>query len=208
VTMTHCPATARPRGLVYKLRRKAISIRLFRSTTMRHRISKGLLPAGVLLLLSSINAVAQSQTTGRIAGTVEDQNGAVIAGAEVTTASSTTGADRKVTTDATGNYAVPSLPPGTYRVRVTASGFHTLTFDVEVVITQTTTLNVDLPLAGLIDTVVVPIAPLIQRDGPQLGRVVDSRAVTELPLATRNFTQILGLSPWASVAVRDNTAVG
>src|SRR2546421_1392026 len=160
------------------------------------------------LLLTSITAFAQGGTTGRIAGTVKDQNGAVIAGAEVTVVSPTTGDQRKVTTDVEGNFAVSFLQPETYRARVTANGFHALTFDVEVVITQTTTLNVDLPLAGLIDTVVIRIAPLIQGYGPQLGRVVDSRAVTELPLATRNFTQILGLSPGTSVALPDNSAVG
>src|SRR5205814_8471414 len=51
-------------------------------------------------------------------------------------------------------------------------------------------------------------APLIQNEGPQMGRVVDSRAVSELPLATRNFTQILALSPGTSVALPDNSALG
>ena len=166
-----------------------------------------LLLALVCLLLVSRSALAQSQTTGRIAGTVKDPNGAVIAGAEVTVVSKATDDQRKVTTDGEGNYAVSLLPSGTYRVKVAVSGFHTELFDVEVVITQTTTLNVDLPLAGLIDTVVVRIAPLIQRDGPQLGRVIDSRAVSELPLASRNFTQILGLSPGTAVALADNAAI-
>src|SRR5262249_25596645 len=44
--------------------------------------------------------------------------------------------------------------------------------------------------------------------GPQLGRVVDSRAVSELPLATRNFTQILGLSPGTATYLPDNTGLG
>jgi carboxypeptidase family protein/TonB-dependent receptor-like protein len=185
-------------------------MQLFRSTTMTHRITKGLLPAGVLLLLLSINAVTQNQTTGRIAGTVQDQNGAVIAGAEVTVSSKAMGDERRVTTDREGNYAVPLLSPGMYRVRVTAKGFNSAVFDnVQVVITETTSVNSALTVAGVIaDPVLVRVAPLIQRDGPQLGRVVDSRAVSELPLATRNFTQILGLSPGTSMDLPDNTAVG
>ncbi|HZE72129.1 MAG TPA: TonB-dependent receptor [Pyrinomonadaceae bacterium] len=177
---------------------------------MTHRITKGLLPAFLLLLLSSINAVAQNQTTGRIAGTVQDQNGAVIAGAEATVSSKAMGDERRVTTDSAGNYAVPLLSPGMYRVRVTAEGFNSAVFDnVQVVITETTSVNSALTVAGVIaNPVLVRIAPLIQRDGPQLGRVVDSRAVTELPLATRNFTQILGLSPGTSMDLPDNTAVG
>src|SRR5204863_9178398 len=59
-----------------------------------------------------------------------------------------------------------------------------------------------------VDPVVILFAPFVKREGPQLGRVVDSRAVSELPLATRNFTQILALSPGTSVALPDNTALG
>src|SRR2546422_4696367 len=162
----------------------------------------------IAVLFLSSSAFAQTQTTGRIAGTMRDPNGAVIVGAEVTVVSSATGDQRKASTDSEGNYAVPLLPSGTYRVKVAASGFHTEIFDVEVVITQTTPINVDLPLAGLIDSVVVHIAPLVQRDGPQLGRAVNARTVSELPLATRNFTQLLGLSPGTSVYLPDNTVVG
>src|SRR5437762_3560393 len=168
-----------------------------------------LLPFAFLLLLP-LSAFAQTQTTGRIAGTVKDQNGAVIAGADVTVSSKATGDERKVTTDTEGNYTVPLLSPGTYRMKVTAQGFNSILLDsVEVVITETTQVDAKLIVAGVIvDPVVVRIAPLIQKDGPQLGRVVDSRAVSELPLATRNFTQILGLSPGTSVDLPDNTTVG
>src|SRR2546425_1709676 len=168
-----------------------------------------LLPFAFPVLLS-ISVFAQSQTTGRIAGTVKDQNGAVIVGAAVTVSSNATAEERKVTTDTEGNYAVPLLSPGAYRVRVTANGFNSSLFDsVQVVITETTTVNAELTVAGVIvDPVTVRVAPLIQTDGPQMGRVVDSRTVSELPLATRNFTQILGLSPGASVALPDNTALG
>ncbi len=170
--------------------------------------------AFAFLVVSSISAVGQTQTTGRIAGIVKDQNGAVIVGAEVTVVSKATGDERKVGTDKEGNYTVPLLPPGMYRVRVAANGFNATVFDnVQVVITETTPVNANgphaLPVAGVIvDPVEVRIAPLIQRDGPQLGRVVDSRAVSELPLATRNFTQLLGLSPGTSVDLADNTALG
>ena len=102
------------------------------------------------LSLATVFALAQSQTTGRIAGTVKDPNGAVIVGAEVTVTSLATAEERKVTTDAEGNYAVPLLSPGTYRVRVTADGFNPALFDpVRVVITETTTVNADLTVAGI-----------------------------------------------------------
>ena len=150
-----------------------------------------------------VSALAQGKTTGRIIGTVTDDKGAVIVGAEVMAVNKATGNARQVFTDNEGNYSVPSLPPGSYRVTITANGFKMISFDdVQVAITETISLDAN-P-----NQVVVLIAPLVQRDGPQLGRVVDSRAVSELPLATRNFFQILGLSPGTAGELPDNTGVG
>jgi outer membrane receptor protein involved in Fe transport len=169
-----------------------------------------LLLTGCLLVLCPTFAFAQSQTTGRIAGTVKDQNGAVIAGAEVTVTGLATAEARKVATDGDGNYSVPHLSPGTYRIRVAASGFDPALFDsVQIVITETTMVNAQLSVAGItVEPITVRAAPLVRADGPQLGRVVDSRAVAELPLATRNFLQILALSPGTFADLPDNTALG
>jgi hypothetical protein len=177
---------------------------------MSARKAISLLRAGCLLVLCAVSVFAQSQTTGRIAGTVKDQNGAVIVGAEATVTSFATAGERKVATDTEGNYSVPLLPPGTYRIKFTANGFNTALFGfVRVVITETTTVNAELTVAGMIvEAVTVRAASLIQTGGPQLGRVVDSRSVTELPLATRNFLQILALSPGTFVPLPDNTALG
>jgi hypothetical protein len=162
------------------------------------------------LVLSSLSVLAQGGTTGRIAETIKDAKGAVIAGAEITVVSRATGEARRVIADTTGSYTVPLLPPGTYRVTVKASGFKQAFFDnVQVNITQTLFVNALLEVGDLKESVTISSAgPLIQTDGPVRGRVVDSRAVSELPLATRNFTQILGLSPGTSLDLPDNTAVG
>src|SRR5438128_8753403 len=159
------------------------------------------------ILLSSVSVFAQSPTTGRIAGTVRDPNSAVIVGAEVTVSSKATAEERKVITDNEGNYSASLLPPGVYRVKVTATGFAPAFKDAQVFITETTQVDIGLAVAG-VDPVSVTVNSQIQAEGPQLGRVVDSRAVSELPLATRNFTQILALSPGTSVALPDNTALG
>jgi hypothetical protein len=164
-----------------------------------------------LLALSSAPALAQSQTTGRIAGTVKDQSGAVIAGAQVTVVGRETGDERKAVTDDSGSYVVPLLPPGVYQVNITATGFKKAIFEaIKVAITETTPVNADLEVGAVTEESinVSAGAPLVQTEGAQLGRVIDSRAVSELPLATRNFTQILGLSPGAATYLPDNTAVG
>src|SRR5262245_31930941 len=164
-----------------------------------------------LLLCISLPTLAQSQTSGRLAGTVRDQKGAVIAEATVTVVSRTTGEKWSVITNDRGNYAVQFLPPDTYNVAVTAHGFKQLLFDnVPVAITETTACNADLEVGSIEEqSVTITATPFLdQTDGPQLGRVVDSRVVSELPLATRNFTQILALSPGVVLALIDSTAVG
>jgi len=162
-------------------------------------------------LLPSIAALAQSQTTGGITGTVKDRTGAVIAGAEVTVTSRATGDARKIPTDEAGAFSATFLAPGEYRVTVTSNGFKKCVLDnVKVVITETKTVEAYLQVGALSEETVniSSVSPLLQREGAQLGRVVDSRAVSELPLATRNFTQFLGLSPGTAVDLPDNTAVG
>jgi len=163
-----------------------------------------------LLLACGLPAFAQSQTSGRLSGTVRDEQGAAIPGAEVAVTNQATGEERKVSTDTDGNYFVPLLSSGSYRVTVTANGFKKfVSEDAKVTITETTTINPVLAVGTVTETVTVDAAPtVVQTEGPQLGRVVDSRAVAELPLATRNFTQILGLSPGAATYLPDNTAVG
>lgn len=164
----------------------------------------------VAVLFLSSSALAQTQTNGRIAGTVKDQNGALIVGAEVITTGKATGEARKVTSDDKASYSVSFLPPGEYRLSISANGFEPKVFpDIRVSITETTTLNATLAVTGVTtDPVLIAAVPLLQTGGPQLGRSVDARTVSELPLATRNFTQILGLSPGTSVYLADNTVVG
>jgi hypothetical protein len=161
-----------------------------------------------ILLLGTSSTFAQSQTTGRIVGTVTDPKGARIVGAQVTIRNKDTADERETKTDGQGNFTVSLLPSGNYWVRITSSGFAPATFEpVQVVITETTTVDADMELAGP-DKVSIQVDSLLQRQGPQLGRAINSRAVAELPLATRNFTQILALSPGTLVNLADNTALG
>jgi len=177
---------------------------------MLSRRTTKLILSVALLFLPLLGALAQTPTTGRIAGAVTDRTGAVVVGAEVVVLNKATRDERNIITDATGSYALLLLPPGIYSVRIAAIGFKQAISDkVQVNITQTTIVNAELEVGDLRESVTIRTGPpVIQRDGPQLGRVVDSRTVSELPLATRNFTQILGLSSGTSMELPDNTALG
>src|ERR1044071_3683296 len=175
-----------------------------------YRLALNFVRLVLLLIVCTTCAFSQSQITGRLAGTITDEKRAVIIGAQVVAVSRATNDERIVVTDAAGNYNVSLLLPGAYRVSVNASGFNPAVFEsVQVVITETTIINVKLTVADIkVDPINVRTGLLSQGDGPQLGRVVNSRAVSNLPLATRNFTQILALSPGTSAVLPDNTALG
>src|SRR5947208_2896115 len=99
----------------------------------------------IVLLQSFLGAtaLAQGPTTGRIEGTIKDQNGAVVPRAEVKALNQASGDERIVITDDTGHYAVPLLSPGTYRLSITAPGFNIAVIDAaQVRITETTLVNV------------------------------------------------------------------
>src|SRR5262245_29329377 len=92
---------------------------------------------------------ARAQSTATLAGTVSDPTGALVAGAAVKVHSLDTNADREVVTDSAGGYVVPSLLPGNYMVRVTATGFGTFTMPrIELAVDQRATVNVKLSVAS------------------------------------------------------------
>ena len=152
---------------------------------------------------------AQTATTGQLEGTVRDPTAGVVAGARVV-ATSEAGVSRQVVSDNAGAYLFTLLQPGNYRA-VNAPGFKTATAENVVVrITETSRMDVALVVAAAAGEVVTVQAEpaLVQSESAVTGRVVDGVTIGEIPLATRNFTQILGLSTGAATYLPDNTAVG
>ncbi|MGB8012006.1 MAG: carboxypeptidase regulatory-like domain-containing protein [Terriglobales bacterium] len=175
---------------------------------MKPHMRSLLLLIGVLVALVAISA-AQSATTGQIAGVVKDPSGALVSGAKVTLTSSA-GIARETTTGTDGHYIYPLLPPGSYTVKIEAPGFQTFTAqNVEVTITKYSEVDATLMLAGSSQTVEVSAAPpLVETSTATAGRVIDEDAVRALPLPTRNYTQILGLSPGSAQNLTNTTDLG
>ena len=111
----------------------------------------------VPLLIMVLAAVASAQTfRGTILGTVNDPNGALVAGAKITARNTSTGLERSTTTDEAGNYTVAELPVGPYEVRVEQSGFATLVVsNVTVEVASERRVDVTLRVAAQENVVVV-----------------------------------------------------
>lgn len=165
---------------------------------------------GGLLLAVSTLSVAQTAGTGAIAGIVTDPSGAVISGATVKATNDATGESRASVSGNHGNYSVPLLPPGSYTVEVTKQGFKTSTYrQVIVAVTETGALNARLEVGSVSESVDVTGAEeQLQTDTSALGRVSDSVVVESMPLVTRNYTQIIGLSPGVSTDVTNAGELG
>jgi hypothetical protein len=164
----------------------------------------------ILCLVLGSLAMAQSNT-GQLRGRVKDPQGAVINGATVTVTEQATGGKRETTTNDQGDFLVPLLPPGKYRVEVKANGFKNYTAEnVQVLLTDTTQTEISLEVgSGEGDVVVVSSeAPLIRSDSPAQGRVVEERSIRQLPLPTRNFQQLLSLSAGATANISNTSEVG
>ncbi len=162
------------------------------------------------LCVGAAPLLAQSSTTGALTGVVSDPSGAVIAGAMVTVTNLGTGEVRTVTTAATGDYKFSLLPPGNYSVRFSAAGFATTTVpSVTVDVTETPVLNRTLTVGAQAQQVTVEsTAETIQTQNATIGTLVGSHEITALPLSTRNYTQIISLSPGVVNNVANAAAFG
>jgi hypothetical protein len=144
---------------------------------------------------------AQGGATGAIGGVVQDASGAVIANAKVSVKNDATGEVlRQMTTDASGLFTATLLPVGTYSVEVTAAGFPVTTFPGVVVrITETTRMTAVVKVNSVKEVVEVQSqVEQVNTTDATTGQSLGAQTITDLPLATRNFQQLLTLSAGAS----------
>jgi hypothetical protein len=164
---------------------------------------------GISLTLTAV-AFSQTQTSGRVTGTVNDVQGAVIAGAEVVIANPATADKHSAKTDSSGSYSILQLPPATYDVTISAKGFSSAVFQaVAVGLGETTTINASLQVAqSSIEVTVSDAPPSVRTDSPELTFPIDSRSVETLPLPSRNLLQLLTLAPGVTAPLTNNNAIG
>ena len=182
----------------------------------RNRASRGcalfLCATLVAFFLCGMPAISAAQTagTGALSGTVTDQSGASISGAQVKVTSEASGEVRTIATNATGGFIVPLLSPGLYRVEVTQTGFRSVTVPhVKITVTETNALTLRLEVGQIAETVIVEAqVAQLQTESSTLGRVTSGEQVQSLPLAMRNFTQIIALNPGVSAEISNAGELG
>lgn len=140
--------------------------------------------------------VAFAQSTAQIQGVVQDPSGSAIPGAEVKATQTDTGAVRDVMSGAKGDYVLPNLPIGPYRIEVSNQGFQPyVQTGVVLQVASSVTINVTLKLGAVSEQVEVQAnAPLVDTERTGIGTVVESQRIVELPLNGRNATDLIQLA--------------
>jgi hypothetical protein len=150
-----------------------------------------------LLALLVVGAPAQDAATGAIRGTVSDATGGRIGSAAVVLVNAATNFRYSATTDITGRFAFEMLPPGDYSGRAESPGMSPQTSPrLHVDVGGTVELEFKLGLAGTRETVTVSgDPPLVETQPSAISSLIDERAINELPLNGRRYTDLALLTP-------------
>ena len=152
---------------------------------------------------ASLAGFAQSQAnSGNIEGRVVDPNGAVVAGATVTATNQQTAFEKSTTTKDDGTFSIILLPPGVYRVLISAAGFSSAEVkDVTVTVGSHAPVDVALSVGSTTATVTItePV-PLVETTRTSVATTINQTSIDNLPINGRNFQDFATLSP---AVVRD-----
>jgi outer membrane receptor protein involved in Fe transport len=156
------------------------------------RASRLLLAVVVCCLAATAFAQVDRAT---LSGTVRDAQGGVVAKASVVVTNVATNVATRMSTNEEGAYLAVSLSPGHYLVEVEASGLAKSTQSVILEVGQRARLDFALGVGGVAESVTVEAATRLLSDNAALGTTVEEVAISKLPLAIRNWDDLLALVP-------------
>jgi hypothetical protein len=159
-----------------------------------------LLLVGAALLVAFVPRVRAQISTASVTGIVSDPSGAAIPQAELALRNVETLMEFRTSTNEAGNYLFVNVPPGRYTLRASKQGFASQElspFTLEV--NQTATFNLPLSVGQVTQTIDVTSAAVrVETSTAELGSVVGSQAILNLPLNGRNYTGLYLMTPGAS----------
>jgi hypothetical protein len=162
------------------------------------------------VLMSAPSLFSQSASTGALTGSLKDSSGAVVPNATVTLTSLDTAQVRTTTTSSDGTYKFGLLPPGNYSVKFESAGFNSVQVpSVTVTVTETAVLDQALQVGAQTQQVEVHAqTEVVQTETTTVGSVVNSQIMSSMPLTSRNYTVLLGLSAGANASVFNASNIG
>jgi len=171
------------------------SARSLRQVSCRYALILAVALTGLVSRLSG-----QTASTGALAGVVQDSANATIPSVDIRLINHETAEEKSAVTDEQGRFAFRFLSTGTYELRASKPPFHALQgISISIPVTETVRVELHLRLETMAQAVTVSSEVLmVQTDNSALGRIVGSATVSDLPLVTRNYTQIAVLSPGVS----------
>ncbi len=150
----------------------------------------------LIIILIGSTAWGQDAATGALRGVVFDAQGAVITNADIVAIRVETGIRYHSATDSAGRFVVDLLPPGQYSARAEAEGMSPqISPLLRVEVGATTQLTFKLRVGGPMETITVSATPRIELDPSSVSALLDERAIKDLPLNGRRFTDLLLLAP-------------
>ena len=156
----------------------------------------------LIVFTASFVTLQAQERTGSIQGTITDPTRAVIPGATVEASSSNLVKSLSVNTDAVGNYLLPSLPPGSYTIRVSADGFVTSVKNgIDVLVGKSAVVNVDLVIGpSSVSVTVFESAPTIDPTSTAVSTNVSAQIHESLP--GRSFDSLIITAPGARLEAK------
>src|SRR5215813_7811136 len=151
----------------------------------------------MICCMAATTLAAGQSISGRIAGAITDEAGAVIRNAVITVTSEGTGAQRRAMPDESGYYVVPELPVGLYNLKVEGNGFAAASrTHVKVDVAAETRVDITLTLQATESSMDVRAeAPLMQPDSSALAEVINNKQVESLPINGRDYRRLTTLVP-------------
>ena len=149
-----------------------------------------------MTLLASAGTLLAQEVRGTILGRVTDSSGAVVPGITVRVVNAASNVSFSTRSNAEGNYEIPYLVPGTYKLSAAASGFKTVVRDsIDVRISERVSINVAMEVGQVTEQITVTTeVPLLETATASMGQVIDQRRISDLPMAHGNPYLLMALS--------------